>query len=79
MDEIDAGIYDSLTYSDIKKNIQKNRKNDKLNYRYPRGESYKDLIVRAQKMYMILKIVINPSNSCSSSFIKGYLFLSYEY
>ena len=27
-----------------------NRKNDKLNYRYPRGESYKDLIIRAQKI-----------------------------
>lgn len=53
LDEIDAGIYDSLTYSDIKKKYPeeyKNRKNDKLNYRYPRGESYKDLIVRAQKI-----------------------------
>lgn len=53
LDEIDAGIYDSLTYDEIKKKYPEeynNRKNDKLNYRYPRGESYKDLIIRAQKI-----------------------------
>ena len=53
LDEIDAGIYDSLTYSEIKLKYPeeyKHRKNDKLNYRYPRGESYKDLIIRAQKI-----------------------------
>ena len=53
LDEIDAGIYDSLTYGDIKNKYPeeyKNRKEDKLNYRYPRGESYKDLIIRAQKI-----------------------------
>lgn len=53
LDEIDAGIYDSLTYGDIKNKYPEeynNRKEDKLNYRYPRGESYKDLIIRAQKI-----------------------------
>ena len=53
LDEIDAGIYDSLTYDEIKKKYPEeynNRKKDKLNYRYPRGESYKDLIIRAQKI-----------------------------
>lgn len=53
LDEIDAGIYDSLTYSEIKLRYPeeyKHRKDDKLNYRYPRGESYKDLIIRAQKI-----------------------------
>ena len=53
LDEIDAGIYDSITYSNIKKiypEEYQNRKEDKLNYRYPRGESYKDLIIRAQKI-----------------------------
>tara|TARA_Y100000741_G_scaffold225392_1_gene172122 strand:+ start:2162 stop:3379 length:1218 start_codon:yes stop_codon:yes gene_type:complete len=53
LDEIDAGIYDSLTYNEIKNKYPEeynNRKKDKLNYRYPRGESYKDLIIRAQKI-----------------------------
>tara|TARA_Y100000591_G_C21803715_1_gene683569 strand:+ start:100 stop:1320 length:1221 start_codon:yes stop_codon:yes gene_type:complete len=53
LDEIDAGIYDSLTYKEIKEKYPEeynNRKKDKLNYRYPRGESYKDLIIRAQKI-----------------------------
>ena len=53
LDEIDAGIYDSLTYDEIKEQYPEDynsRKNDKLNYRYPRGESYKDLIIRAQKI-----------------------------
>ena len=53
LDEIDAGIYDSLTYKEIKEKYPEeynNRKKDKLNYRYPRGESYKDLVIRAQKI-----------------------------
>lgn len=44
--EIDAGIFEHYTYDKIKKEniIEFNkRKEDKYNYRYPKGESYKDL------------------------------------
>ena len=51
LDEIDAGSYDSMTYSEIKEKHPDDfelRKKDKLNYRYPMGESYKDLIQRLE-------------------------------
>ena len=51
LDEIDAGIYDSMSYSEIKEKHPEDyelRKTDKLNYRYPMGESYKDLIQRVE-------------------------------
>ena len=44
--EIDAGIFEHYTYDKIKKeNIMEfnKRKEDKYNYRYPKGESYRDL------------------------------------
>jgi len=49
LDEIDAGLCDGMTYEEIKEKWPKEfeaRSNDKLNYRYTRGESYKDLISR---------------------------------
>lgn len=52
LDEIDAGIYDSLTYEEIKEKYPdefEQRKKNKLNYRYPRGESYKDIIERIKR------------------------------
>jgi len=51
LDEINAGILDSLTYNEIKKSYPMDsaeRDNDKLRYRYPRGESYMDLIQRIE-------------------------------
>ena len=45
-EEINAGIYEHYTYDQIKKeNIEEfnKRKNNKFNYKYPDGESYKDL------------------------------------
>jgi len=44
--EINAGIFEHYTYDEIKEENLKefnNRKKDKYNYRYPNGESYKDL------------------------------------
>lgn len=57
LDEINAGICDGMTYAQIKSiypDIYKNRKKDKLNYRYPYGESYTDIIERLK--YFILDI-----------------------
>ena len=47
LNEINAGICDGLTYKEIEEkypDIHNNRLKDKLNYRYPEGESYIDLI-----------------------------------
>ena len=52
-DDLNAGVCDSLSYEEIKENFPKeyeDRSNDKLNYRYPRGESYKDLINRIEPL-----------------------------
>lgn len=49
LDEIEAGAYDGLTYEQIKERYPEEyaaRKADKLRYRYPRGESYEDVIAR---------------------------------
>ena len=50
LDEIDAGACEGLTYAEIKAAQPEEyaaRMQDKLRYRYPRGESYLD--VRAPK------------------------------
>nr|ABF95420.1 6-phosphofructo-2-kinase family protein, expressed [Oryza sativa Japonica Group] len=47
LDEINAGICDGMTYDEIKKikpEEYESRSKDKLRYRYPRGESYLDVI-----------------------------------
>lgn len=51
LDEINTGICDGLTYEEIAEkfpNDFQERKVNKLTYRYPRGESYLDLISRIE-------------------------------
>lgn len=53
LDEIYAGACDGLTYEEIKEKFPKEaglRKKDKLTYRYPRGESYLDVIQRLEPL-----------------------------
>lgn len=57
LDEINSGIYEHLTYSEIENKYPKEyykRKKDKFNYRYPNGESYKDLIIRVKPIIDII-------------------------
>lgn len=58
LDEIDAGVCDSLTYEQIRQSMPQDyaaRQADKLNYRYPRGESYQDVIVRLEPVIIELE------------------------
>ncbi|RDY06290.1 6-phosphofructo-2-kinase/fructose-2,6-bisphosphatase [Mucuna pruriens] len=63
LDEINAGVCDGMTYQEIKKNmpeeyeyvIDLSRKKDKLRYRYPRGESYLDVIQRLEPVIIELE------------------------
>ena len=51
LDEIDAGICDGMTYAQVAEAYPGEfaaRKADKLRYRYPRGESYLDVIQRLE-------------------------------
>ncbi|XP_060175800.1 6-phosphofructo-2-kinase/fructose-2,6-bisphosphatase isoform X2 [Lycium barbarum] len=58
LDEINSGICDGMTYEEIKKNMPEeyeSRKKDKLRYRYPRGESYLDVIQRLEPVIIELE------------------------
>lgn len=57
LNEINAGDFENYTYDDIKKSNRieyEKRKEDKFNYRYPNGESYKDL---QDRVLSILKYI----------------------
>lgn len=58
LDEIDAGICDGMTYDQIARDLPEEfaaRKQDKLRYRYPRGESYEDVIQRLEPVIIELE------------------------
>jgi broad specificity phosphatase PhoE len=58
LDEIDAGICDGLTYEEIKAQMPEEfnaRARDKFRYRYPRGESYADVIQRLEPVIVELE------------------------
>jgi len=63
LDEVYAGEYEGLTYEDIKKRMPAEaelRKLDKLGYRYPRGESYYDIIARLDDPIQHLETLLEP-------------------
>ena len=58
LNEIDSGICDDLTYEEIKNQFPQDfraRDIDKFRYRYPRGESYEDLVARLEPVIMELE------------------------
>jgi len=63
IDEINAGICDSMTYEQIEEKYPEEfqlRKKDKLNYRYPEGESYIDLNKRLQPFLKEVESATSP-------------------
>ncbi|XP_055620738.1 6-phosphofructo-2-kinase/fructose-2,6-bisphosphatase isoform X2 [Toxorhynchites rutilus septentrionalis] len=58
LNEIDAGICEEMTYENIQAKFPeefKARDQNKFAYRYPRGESYEDLVVRLEPVMMELE------------------------
>lgn len=63
LDEIYAGDCDGLTYDEIREQAPgefEARSHDKLNYRYPRGESYRDVIRRLEPVIVEIERERNP-------------------
>jgi broad specificity phosphatase PhoE/predicted kinase len=58
LDEIDAGVCDGMTYEEIADSMPAEfeaRGGDKFRYRYPRGESYQDVIQRLEPVIFELE------------------------
>ncbi|RDW75776.1 fructose-2,6-bisphosphatase-like protein [Coleophoma crateriformis] len=58
LDELDAGVCDGLTYAEIEEQYPedfKARDDDKYNYRYRGGESYRDVVIRLEPIIMELE------------------------
>ncbi|HEY7039172.1 MAG TPA: 6-phosphofructo-2-kinase/fructose-2,6-bisphosphatase [Methylomirabilota bacterium] len=63
LDEIDAGICDGMSYVQIQAELPEEyaaRKRDKFTYRYPRGESYQDIILRLDPVIIELERTRKP-------------------
>jgi len=58
LDELDAGVCDGMTYEEIEEMYPEDftsRDEDKFNYRYRGGESYRDVVVRLEPVIMELE------------------------
>lgn len=63
LDEINAGICDGMTYEQIREEMPNEfaaRSRDKFRYRYPRGESYEDVIARLDTVIIELERTRRP-------------------
>lgn len=63
LDEIDAGVCDGMTYDEIRTRWPREfdaRRADKLGYRYPGGESYRDVIQRLDRVIVELERYRTP-------------------
>mmetsp|Transcript_8199 Transcript_8199/g.11626 ORF Transcript_8199/g.11626 Transcript_8199/m.11626 type:complete len:514 (+) Transcript_8199:206-1747(+) len=63
LDEIYAGVFDGMTYDQIKQKAPQQfelRSKNKLEYRYPRGESYQDVIKRVEQAVLSMEGLQDP-------------------
>ncbi|KAL7528385.1 hypothetical protein ACHAWF_002542 [Thalassiosira exigua] len=63
LDELYAGICDGLTYKEIEEKYPEEfarRQEDKLTYRYPRGESYMDVTLRLETIILDIERTREP-------------------
>ncbi|MDJ0788325.1 MAG: 6-phosphofructo-2-kinase/fructose-2,6-bisphosphatase [Myxococcota bacterium] len=63
LDEIDAGICDGMTYGEVRERMPAEyeaRRLDKFDYRYPRGESYRDVVQRLDRVIVELERYRTP-------------------
>ncbi|KAJ9109242.1 hypothetical protein QFC21_000571 [Naganishia friedmannii] len=73
LDELDAGVCDGMTYEEIADKYPEDyeaRDDDKFNYRYRGGESYRDVIVRLEPVIMELERQDNILIICHQAIIR---------
>ncbi|KAM3656182.1 6-phosphofructo-2-kinase/fructose-2,6-bisphosphatase 1 isoform 1-T1 [Ammospiza maritima maritima] len=76
LNEIDAGVCEEMTYEEIQERYPKElalRDQDKYRYRYPRGESYEDLVQRLEPVIMELERQENVLVVCHQAVMRCLL------
>ncbi|XP_047146374.1 6-phosphofructo-2-kinase/fructose-2,6-bisphosphatase isoform X1 [Hydra vulgaris] len=76
LDELDAGICDNMTYEEIQEKYPEDfarRDQDKYHYRYPRGESYEDVVSRLEPVIMELERQHNVLAVCHQAVMRCLL------
>uniref|UniRef100_A0A8D0DER0 6-phosphofructo-2-kinase domain-containing protein n=1 Tax=Sander lucioperca TaxID=283035 RepID=A0A8D0DER0_SANLU len=76
LNEIDAGVCEDMTYEEIQKNYPEEfalRDQDKYRYRYPKGESYEDLVQRLEPVIMELERQENVLVICHQAVMRCLL------
>lgn len=82
LDELDAGVCDGMTYEEIEEHYPEDyaaRDDDKYNYRYRGGESYRDVVVRLEPVIMELERQENILLVCHQAVLRclyAYLWVS---
>ncbi|XP_078677777.1 6-phosphofructo-2-kinase/fructose-2,6-bisphosphatase-like isoform X19 [Branchiostoma floridae x Branchiostoma belcheri] len=76
LNEIDAGVCEEMTYEEIQEKYPEEfamRDQDKYHYRYPRGESYQDLVARLEPVIMELERQTNVLVICHQAVMRCLL------
>ncbi|KAI1899902.1 hypothetical protein AGOR_G00066550 [Albula goreensis] len=76
LNEIDAGVCEEMTYEEIQENYPEEfalRDQDKYRYRYPKGESYEDLVQRLEPVIMELERQENVLVVCHQAIMRCLL------
>ncbi|XP_054912779.1 6-phosphofructo-2-kinase/fructose-2,6-bisphosphatase 1 isoform X2 [Poeciliopsis prolifica] len=76
LNEIDAGVCEELTYEEIQENFPDEfamRDQEKYRYRYPKGESYEDLVHRLEPVIMELERQENVLVICHQAIMRCLL------
>ncbi|XP_060793435.1 6-phosphofructo-2-kinase/fructose-2,6-bisphosphatase 1 isoform X3 [Neoarius graeffei] len=76
LNEINAGVCEEMTYEEIQENYPEEfamRDQDKYRYRYPKGESYEDLVHRLEPVIMELERQENVLVICHQAVMRCLL------
>ncbi|TRY59761.1 hypothetical protein DNTS_017293 [Danionella cerebrum] len=76
LNEIDAGVCEEMTYEEIQEHFPEEfalRDQDKYRYRYPKGESYEDLVQRLEPVIMELERQENVLVICHQAIMRCLL------